>query len=491
MKKAIALLATLVVLTTTAFAEATVSVGGTMKTIWGVDLDESQTGFESKVDGFTVTINNPVDKDGKSSEGENVYGEVSVSGIEIYADTGWNNGNTGNAENPSPESNSVPLFLRYGTFGAKLYLGPVTIGMYDGWGTKTSGTNGIDLSGANSWSYYLQNAYEYDLFDGAYGQDNSTAAVAHDDTDWAKDYFAPRASKAANFSDKSVHGVNIGYALDGVADFTVGINSNGDWTKNKDNEYNGKFAVNVTAVDGLTLNGAVATGLYDDSDVTFGAKLGYDVKAGDDITITPIFGLDGNNYAADNKDLGLALAGGVKADVMDSVLTVYFGKELTKENKDADDDKVDVTAALTVGTIDNLTLQAAVESLGNSETLGIHSKVGYDIAVGDITVKPSVGFSYHNKTTVTTVTKAAVPAVTVDLVGTDGETYAHELKAEEKEVTTTTVAKADDYKAYVQAGVDIEGLVANTVFSLGWDSNDLNTDDNTLGRFTTTVAVSF
>lgn len=482
MKKAIALLATLVVLTTTAFAEATVSVGGTMKTHWGVDLDESQTGFKSEVDGFTVTVNNPVDKDSKSSEGEDFYGQVSVSGIEIYADTGWNNGDA-----DSDNDNRTPMYLKFGSFGASLYLGPVTIGMYDGWGTKTSGTQGIDYMGNNGWSYYLQNAYEYDLYDGTYGADNRTSAVANDNTDWAKDYFAPRASSGNSSWGKGTNGVDFKYGLDGVADFTVGLNSNGDWTENKDNEYNGKFAVSVTAVDGLTLNAGVATGFYDDQDVNFGAKLGYDVKAGDDITVTPLIGLDGVNSAADNTDLGLSIAGGVKAVVMNTTLTAFFGKELSNTNKDADEADPNVTVALNVGTIDNLTLQAAVESVGALETLGIHSKVGYDIAVGDITVKPSVGFAFHNKTTTTT---AGTEEVKEDSYTTDkGNTI--ELPTYEIETSSTSISKAGDDKAFIQAGVDIEGLVANTVFSLGWDSNDLMADDNTMGRFYTTVAVSF
>jgi hypothetical protein len=55
MKKAIALLAALVVISTTAFAQLAPSISGSAETKWGMNLDDETNGFETSAS-VTVTV---------------------------------------------------------------------------------------------------------------------------------------------------------------------------------------------------------------------------------------------------------------------------------------------------------------------------------------------------------------------------------------------------------------------------------------------------
>ncbi len=78
MKKAIALLATLVVLTSSAFAQLAPTISGSAETKWGVNLDDKTNGFETST---SVTVKVPVvTSETKASTGEDAFGSASITG---------------------------------------------------------------------------------------------------------------------------------------------------------------------------------------------------------------------------------------------------------------------------------------------------------------------------------------------------------------------------------------------------------------------------
>ncbi|MGL1890453.1 MAG: hypothetical protein OCD02_02450 [Spirochaetaceae bacterium] len=83
MKKAIALLATLVVLTSSAFAQLAPSISGSAETKWGVNLDDETNGFETDA---SVTVTIPLAAGEAATEGEDAYGAASITGTTITLD---------------------------------------------------------------------------------------------------------------------------------------------------------------------------------------------------------------------------------------------------------------------------------------------------------------------------------------------------------------------------------------------------------------------
>ncbi|QEN05438.1 hypothetical protein EW093_12180 [Thiospirochaeta perfilievii] len=81
MKKAIALLATLVVLTSTTFAQLAPTITGYAETKWGTNLDSEQSGFELD---SSVTVTVPLfGSETVATEGEGAYGLAEITGSSL------------------------------------------------------------------------------------------------------------------------------------------------------------------------------------------------------------------------------------------------------------------------------------------------------------------------------------------------------------------------------------------------------------------------
>ena len=83
MKKAIALLATLVVLTGTTFAQLVPTITGSAETKWGVNLDDERNGFETDA---SVTVTIPLAAGEAATEGEGATGVAAITGTTITLD---------------------------------------------------------------------------------------------------------------------------------------------------------------------------------------------------------------------------------------------------------------------------------------------------------------------------------------------------------------------------------------------------------------------
>ncbi len=95
MKKAIALLATLVVLTSSAFAQLAPTISGSAETKWGTNLNDETDGFELSTD---VTVEIPlVSEESVATEGEGAYGEASITGSTVTLTLGLDSFNDDDA----------------------------------------------------------------------------------------------------------------------------------------------------------------------------------------------------------------------------------------------------------------------------------------------------------------------------------------------------------------------------------------------------------
>ncbi len=83
MKKAIALLATLVVLTSTTFAQLAPSISGSAETKWGTNLDDETNGFETDA---SVTVTIPLAAGEAATEGEGATGVAAITGTTVTLD---------------------------------------------------------------------------------------------------------------------------------------------------------------------------------------------------------------------------------------------------------------------------------------------------------------------------------------------------------------------------------------------------------------------
>jgi len=434
MKKTLFFIAMVAMIASFASAQIAVTASGSATTEFGMDLDEMDTGFNATASG-TISIAPEIDKSSASSaveDGDTVYGEFTIQNIRLDTDDV-------KADNTNGQIDGT-LDLEIEGLAAKVVLGGLTLNLW------TAPSLAIDYNDD------LANAYDYEIFDGKYG--GNTLARDIDDDD--NDQFDPAATNNDDITSNA--GIQAVYAIPDVLDIQVDVKSHDIWSDQTfENEYGFRFGVNLTAVENLTFAAAVNLANYAaDQFLAIGAKAGYKIMIGEEDSITPSAGL---TYKTDGNG-AMTVSGGINASVAGMVITVN-GQYIDTDLVNDDVEELDIVAAANLGLVDGLTLLVALQmenALGVTTvtTMGIHGKVGYAIAAGDITITPSVEGSYYDP--------------------------------------TSTVSGTDE-SLYLKADVNIGGLIDNTTFNLGWDSNDLMNNENvilgnTMGQLVLGVTVS-
>lgn len=228
MKKAIALLATLVVLTSTAFAQLAPTITASAETKWGVNLQEDNaTGFENDLD-VTVTI--PLTSDSALTEG--AHSSIALTGIELTIDlddddTDWDDTDDGD-------------------LSAKLLFGDAYVVIGDDEGLEfnyaATSVDYYDISSTSTGYAGVTFGYDAEMFNFAlnvnsrYGYDND--ADDGDDVDTTESNF-------------------IGDITENSSDVAPTIND--------DNEYNFGAVLGLTPMDMFNLEVSMATVAEKDS----------------------------------------------------------------------------------------------------------------------------------------------------------------------------------------------------------------------------------
>jgi hypothetical protein len=419
MKKILFFIAMVVMIAAVASAQIAVTASGSAKTSFGVDLDDMDTGFDASGSG-KISVAPEIDMASASSaveEGDTVYGEFTIKSIELKTDDA--------EETISSGLVSQNLYLKIDGIAAKIVLGDLTINLWK------DPSNSVDYNTA------IVNAYDYAIFDGIYG-DNGTMK----DIDNGDGEFVPGGLAADSIPANA--GIGLVYAIPSIADIKVDVLSHDIWTHMdpadvSDNYYSFRIGLALTAVENLTFEASMNLANFAGQFVAVGGKVGYKVAIGEEDSVTPMVGV---MYKTDYVGGEMGVSGGVNAAVAGAVITAnaaWYDTELAADGSNLDF----VIAADLGGLVEGLTAQVAYQSVTVTTTyptnsMGIHAKFGYELAAGDLTITPSVEGSYD-----------------------DPNTY------------NTNPAFEADEELYLKADVSVAGLVDNTVFSLGWDSEDL------------------
>lgn len=418
MKKALIALLVLSMFGTAAFAQeaVTFSAAGNAQLWWGMDLDTSFTGFKIVNDNIKVSaaIGKPADL---TKSGEGSYGMISIGGVKLVVD-----GFAASGDYYQGDWNTA-VKIMWGDIVAKLVLGPAVLTFYQSTGPDFTFTgNGDDM--------WLTNAFNYDIYSGIYGADDiAIGSIGKSYETWNDIYFDSPARMKTIVSGANNTGFDFAFTAAGIASFGAVISSNGDWTNNTLNQYAFKAYASLLAVDGLTVNAAVNMSTAAGTNIGFGGKLAYAIKAGD-ISITPV-------VAVDYQGTAYGIEAGLRAEFMKSVLTVNFGMDEASN--------YGLAAALSLGMVDGLTFQTAFE-MDQASDMGIFFNLGYAIKADTLTISPFVKGSY--------------------------DTYV-----------------TDSF--FLKAGIDVSGLLANTTFSILWESDDMMATTAILGYLKAGCKVSF
>ncbi|MEJ5188770.1 MAG: hypothetical protein WHT84_06130 [Breznakiellaceae bacterium] len=474
----------------------TFSATGYVKWNWGYDVDHRTSGFEVtfKDMRFDVSLadKTTVEKTGDTAP----YGEIRITGLRV----GTNADNSSTSDYITPVSTigdswksdwqKRPIYLLWDQLSSKLvFTDNFNIVLWYNETNKYQHSMAFTLY--NGDSYGISNAYAYSLYSGQYGSTdvagslyNSWEVTGDEGTPTNKVFF-----KASNYDWKEPTNnayVQVNYSLP-FADLSALVGSyksykdtsrfvydaNGNIVDNGNNGYTGIFSVSLTAIPNLTavVAGTADLGIPDTvySPPAFGGKVQYKFALNDDIAIKPGVYFDGqlpdiDSYAGavpSTDGFDWAVAGGLQVDFLKSVFTtnVGYGNDASKTSTV---NSLRATGALDFKTVPNLIARAAVEYIKDdlkaegdgSYSLGFHGYVSYDLPVGKGTVAPYVEGSSSNK------------------------------------------SNGKDFDLYMKAGVSLSGFMANTIFTVFWDSNDLTNKFNTykdamFGRIVFRTAVKF
>lgn len=453
---------------------AAVEISGALKAQFGVDLDYSDTGFKYVADGLQIKIKPAVAEDEHIAgdvDGDGMYAEIGVNGIRLEADSGWGGMDSAHQEGPV-NSGSTPatvdtdndgiitvdefdaalqaadaddsygedrVIMKWKAVWAKIVLGNLVIKLKDGPGLD------INFAGANKYSWYLKNAYDYEVFDGQYGGTDISKAVALDWESWNNIYFDPTTANIGIDDIATNYKIQAQYTLPETAVISLDLGSTSDWTDNgaTPNQYAFRLSADVQAVENLTLTAGGNFANYTGQYLGLGLKAGYKVALNDTDSVSPIAAV---HYNTDAGNGDMSVSGGIDATVSGIHLTAYAGYSTDLEA--AATTAVAYTVAADITTVENLILKGAYEV--TPSTMAAHAKVGYSIVDGDKKITPSVQFSTDNP---------------------------------------NTAATAIDY--YLKGEIAFEGFLENSTFYLNYDSNDMSDASNTLGQVVFTTKVSF
>jgi hypothetical protein len=352
---------------------------------------------------------------------------------------------------------------------AKLVLGNLEILLKEDNGTS------INYQGQGAWNWYIKNAYQYEIFDGAYGgSDNDTSLAVYNSDNWDHPFFDPHGiSDSIDVDDV----IAAKLSIPDVMNIQLDVGSRDSWASaTYVNDYAFRAGVNLTAVENLTLAAGMnmAAGYYYNQYIAAGAKVAYKIMIGEEDSIEPIVAL---TYTTESEtqtgyeseavgDGAMGVSGGLTANVAGIKATAFVGYQIP-DLSGSDSNQLAFTVALDMGLVENLTLQAAFanETITTAGTVSggvneMHAKIAYAIAAGDITITPAVQVSYDDR--------------------------------------DISVGAIDDEALYAKVEITVAGLLDNTTFSLRWDSNDLMDnetavpgDGDVLGQVVFKTKISF
>ena len=429
-----------------AFAPSLAEYSGNQSVTWGIDLDnDNKTGFKN--DGSATLKFNLFTAGDKTTSGDSdIWAELKIKND--AKDT------TGAMELPGASVDT-----------AKFHIYNMYVGILSG-DTQTGAlkfTRAIK-SGDNDNGKLLSDVGPADYTQGIVaGYDDSNFGVAVDF----------RSAKAAQYTND--------YALAAEA------------TLKDSNEY----------LSGLEVKGGYSYEFADAPVMGYSGSVAYKATVSGDYYVKPAFGYTGESKDGTtkvNKIAGALMFGW--GDTADANAGVYFldddaAKKVTPgvsvsyvKDLEVESDLGAMEIAFFSGSIvENLKAAALAEMQLVKDVDTVYTvKAGakYDIKADKVTITPQAGFSMTSKTVkVTAETKDSWKITETKPVNNGDNAY------EWKKVDATP-GKVEDVAATlkVKVGVDVAGLINNTVFSCVWESGDLKADPAGKGKVNLTAKIS-
>ena len=420
---------------------------GSASVLFGADLDTGAVAFNNEASAsLKVDI---VSGGDKATSGSGIWGELKIKTdgdpIRVTA--------TNDTDNPKLSGYKVVVDVAKLHFGDVAYLG-----------IKKDGTS-IDYAAtpATAGRFFIVDDTQY------YGIRSGNTLV--------RDY--------GEVGPNAAYGVVFGVSLPKLFNLDVDFRSVENLVTNGSQVAAGHSNKNVfgvrakaalTAVDNLTLEGAVNTGF--DDNLGFGAKAEYKFALNDTYYLLPNVGFNGESRIAGDEKFGWgAHAGLVFGWGAKSKIDYYFfddseyypgvaaGITINGDTAWSSTQKSPIglnVSAMSGSIVPNLNAAVAFEVADLQATnleMGIAAVAKYDVKMDPMTITPKFGISYYS------------------------------------DASKTGKAKTD---IYVKAGLDIEKIFPNTTLSFEYASNDLNggvkeggITDKTMGLFYTKLKISF
>ena len=420
-------------------------VTGNASVTWGVDLDNSTTGFRNGT-GATVKLN-LVNSGTKSTSGEGIWAELGVKyngSLQVKSDSGTNDGK------PAFDGGVASIDV------AKLHFYNFYVGI----------KSGDTLVG----EFKVPNA----VYSSQKGVDN-----------------------VVDTSHKQ--GIVLGYGDNKNINFEFDFRSNNTGVNYYTNDYG--LAAEFKLLDSNEfVNGLFATvgGAFqiNSKALGLGASAGYKLKLNDTYYVKPTVGftmsMDDVSAAGDpkmNLAAGILFGWGDEADANAGVpyLSQNSAKKVTPGIGVAayvplsPSDTIKIVPSLYTGTlVENLTAAVLAEidipTGGSGLKFGVAGGLKYAIAATDsVTVTPFAGVRFSNGATL------------------DALKGANEANKDNGGKTDAEAGAAAEL-LNVKVGFDVAGLINNTTFSVDWTSRDLMSDadgKSMLGTINVTCKISF
>ena len=416
---------------------------------WGVDLDTNKTGFKNSTDQHLKF--KLFDGGSKSTEGSGTWAELKIKSADDWGPA-WK------AEDGTCAAKGAVVDT------AKIHFDNFYIGILAG-DTQTGAlkfTRAIK-SGDNDNGKLLSDV----------GPDKYTQGIVagYDDSNFgvAVDF---RSAKAAQYTND--------YALAAEA------------TLKDSNEY----------LSGLEVKGGYSYEFADKPLMGYSGSVAYKATISGDYYLKPAFGYTGESLDGTtkvNKIAGALMFGW--GDTADANAGVYFldddaAKKVTPgvsvsyvKDLEVESDLGAMEIAFFSGSIvENLKAAALAEMKLVKDVDTVYTvKAGakYDIKADKVTITPQAGFAMTPKTLVKKATPAGTPTYQLKKPTAAGPAG--------WEVVAGTPAKPAEYldaALKVKVGVDVAGLINNTVFSCVWESGNLKADKGNKGKVNLTAKIS-
>ena len=430
-----------------AFAPSLAEYSGNQSVTWGIDLDnDNKTGFKN--DGSATLKFNLFTAGDKTTSGDSdIWAELKI-------------------KNDAKDTTGAMVLPGASVDTAKFHIYNMYVGIKSG-DTQTGAlkfTRAIK-SGDNDKGKLLSDVGPADYTQGIVaGYDDSNFGVAVDF----------RSSKAAQYTND--------YALAAEA------------TLKDSNEF----------LSGLEVKGGYSYEFADKPLMGYSGSVAYKATISGDYYVKPAFGYTGTSKDGTTTNM---IAGALMfgwGDTADANAGVYFldddaAKKVTPgvsvsyvKNLEVESDLGAMEIAFFSGSIvENLKAAALAEMKLVKDVDTVYTiKAGakYDIKADKVTITPQAGFAMTPKTLVKEATPAGTPTYELKQ-----PTDPNNPGTPEWVVKPGADAKPAEYRdaaLKVKVGVDVAGLINNTVFSCVWESGNLKADPAGKGKVNLTAKIS-